>query len=80
MQLEGLNFAPWRRPSSITELRLCAFVASCQETTLLNQLTKLFITGSLIINRTYAVIFQPLFAWGIEENRAETLTLTGMKK
>ena len=31
-------------------------------------------------NRTYAVIFQPLFAWGIEENCAETLTLTGMKK
>ena len=48
MQLEGLNFAPWRRRSSITELRLCAFVASCQETTLLNQLTKLFLTGSLI--------------------------------
>ena len=32
------------------------------------------------VNRTYAVIFQPLFAWGIEDNRAETLTLTGMKK
>ena len=39
-------FAPWRRRSSITELRLCAFVVPCQETKLLNQLTNLFLAGS----------------------------------
>ena len=41
-------FAPWRRRSSITELRLCAFVAPCQKTKLLNQLTKLFLSGSFV--------------------------------
>ena len=43
----GLPFCFWRRRSSITELRLCAFVAPCQETKLLNQLANLFLAGSL---------------------------------
>ena len=43
-------FAPWPRRSSIIELRLCAFAASCQETKLLKQLIKLFLCGSYATN------------------------------
>ena len=57
-------FAPWRRHRSISELRLCAFVAPCQETKLLRSRQEInypfglpfcFLAASLLNYRTKAM-------------------------